>query len=468
VTRRQWAVVWAAFAAMWLVHAWVAEIKHDEVEHLHAAWLMSIGERPFADFLEQHHPTVWLLFAPLCRLVDDPQWLLYATRVFDLLCGAELLVALHRLVKRLVPDAPDAAMWATLLAASSFTFARNMMVVRPDPLMAMLLVVGLEAWVGFVIDGGARRAAWAGLCFGLAIAVLQKAIAIVGLVGAASLVLAVVHRRRALAAGLAVAAGVAAVPVAALVAWMCGLGVWRAFWTWNYDFNRYFYTEATLAEHFSIVDSLSRVVVEDVALWAFGIAGMVAWLRGARRATWTTADDARVILAVALLGYLGALSLNRFPFLQYFVVVVPLWAPFAAPVLARARLARAACFVMLAVCVGFVVDVASNAPERGVQDYVLAHTAPTDTVAMSPPDHPIFRRDASFFWYNGALIGDVYAKYARDRGLPTDILDAWTPPAFVYLDPRYDFYHPYQWQRRAGAFTPTSIPGLLAAPAPAR
>src|ERR1700733_3097722 len=182
MTRKPWTLVWVAFAAMWLVHAWVAEIKHDEVEHLHAAWLMSIGKRPFADFLEQHHPTVWLLFAPLCRLTDDPQKLLYAARVFDLLCGAELLVALHRLVKRLVPDARDPAMWATLLAASSFTFARNMMVVRPDPLMAMLLVVGLEAWVAFMLEGDRRRAAWAGLCFGLAIAVLQKAIAIVGLV----------------------------------------------------------------------------------------------------------------------------------------------------------------------------------------------------------------------------------------------------------------------------------------------
>jgi hypothetical protein len=337
-----------------------------------------------------------------------------------------------------------------------------MMVVRPDPLMAMLLVVGLEAWVAFMLEGDRRRAAWAGLCFGLAIAVLQKAIAIVGLVGASSLVLAVVHRRRALAAGVAVAAAAAAVPVAALVAWMCGLGVWRAFWMWNYDFNRYFYTEATLSEHFSVVDSLSRVVVEDVALWLFGIAGMVAWLRGARRAAWTLADDARVVIAVALLGYLGALAFNRFPFLQYFIVAIPLWAPFAAEVIAMHRAARAACAVMLAVCVALVVDVASNAPERGVQDYVLAHTSPDDTVAVSPPNHPIFREDASFFWYNSALIGDVYARYARDRGTDTAVLDAWRPPALVYLDPKYPFYHPYRWQDHAAAFTPTPMPGLLA------
>jgi hypothetical protein len=458
VTRRRWLVVWGALAALWLVHAWVAEIKHDEVEHLHAAWLLSIGKRPFVDFLEQHHPTVWLLFAPLCRITDSPQWLLYAARVLDLAFAAWLLRCLHRLVQRVVPDA---AMWATLLAASSFTFARNLMVVRPDPLMAALLVAGLDAWVDFTLSRRLKPAALGGLWFGLAIAVLQKALAIVGLVAIATVAIAIVRRRRELLGGLAVAACLAAVPIAALVIWMCAAGVWREFWMWNYDFNRYFYTEATLAEHFSMLDSLARVVAEDVVLWLFGAAGVAIWLRRARHG-WTPADDARVVVLVALVGYLVALAFNRFPFPQYFIVAIPLWAPFAAEVIAMHRAARAACAVMLAVCVALVVDVASNAPERGVQDYVLAHTSPDDTVAVSPPNHPIFREDASFFWYNSALIGDVYARYARDRGTDTAVLDAWRPPALVYLDPKYPFYHPYRWQDHAAAFTPTPMPGLLA------
>ena len=399
---------------------------------------------------------MWLLFAPLCRITDSPQWLLYAARVIDLVFAAELLVALHRLVSRLVPAA---AGWATLLAAASFTFARNLMVVR-RPLMAMLLVVGLDVWVDYMLAPRLKRAALAGLCFGLPSRCCRRRSRSSVWSASRRSRSRSVRRRRELFAGLAVAAGVAAVPIAALVAWMCAIGVWREFWLWNYDFNRYFYTQATLAEHFSIVDSMTRVVLDDVALWLFGVAGLVMWLRRARGA-WAPPDDARVVIAVALLGYLVALAFNRFPFPQYFIVAIPLWAPFAAEVLARSRAAVAACCDARGVRRARRRRRVEHAGARRSGLRARAHDAgrPRRRIAAEPPDLPrgrvvlLVQRRAHRRGLRGLRARPRHRRCGARRVAAAGV--RLPRPALPVLSP-------YRWRDRAAGFTPTPIPDLLA------
>src|SRR5262249_4054839 len=65
MTNRRWLAVWTAIGVTIAWHCWSASFNHDEIEHLHAAWLISIGQLPFRDFLEHHHPTLWFLAPPL-------------------------------------------------------------------------------------------------------------------------------------------------------------------------------------------------------------------------------------------------------------------------------------------------------------------------------------------------------------------------------------------------------------------
>ena len=39
----------------------------DQTEHLHAAYLVSIGQVPYSDFFEHHHPLLWYLLAPILQ-----------------------------------------------------------------------------------------------------------------------------------------------------------------------------------------------------------------------------------------------------------------------------------------------------------------------------------------------------------------------------------------------------------------
>jgi hypothetical protein len=475
-----------SLALLGIFFAWRSDYNHDEVEHLHATWLMSIGLRPYSDFLEQHHPTLWIVFQPLVAHLRSPRLLIFVVRLYDLLLLGALLWTLHRLVRRLFPDA---APWAVLLVIGSYIFTHNMLLYRPDPTMNTLFYAGLLNWAAFLDERKLARAAAAGLLFGLAIAVLQKALVPVGLVGLSAVALMYVDRRaersearclrrggaepdarvdcdrRSLLAGGAAALGAALLPLAGLGAWVLARGIGRDFWFWNYEFNRFFYTRANLSMHFSITDKLIRSIVEDVALWGLGLYGVWRWLRRPRR--WDAGDQIRFTLAVTLFGYLLLLCFNRFPFEQYFIVFLPLWVPFAAEA-GSSMGVRVAAVAMVAITLGQFIDLDDNQAQRRVQDFLLAHTTSEQTIYAAPPYHPIFRRDGSYFWYNGDLIGEASAAYERlrpgtfDQRLLSDEPWRLEPPAFVFLDPRFPSGWPFRWSQRRAAYHPAGVPDLFA------
>src|SRR5262249_41162183 len=109
------------------------------------------------------------------------------------------------------------------------------------------------------------------------------------------------------------------------------------------------------------------------------------------------------------------------------------------------RWAQLACFAMLAISLGQFIDLHDSSPQRQVADYFLSHTAPYAKIYASPPHHPIFRRDRSYFSYTARLTGDAGAEFDRlhphviDRKILDDV--AW-PPELVFLDPDFRSYWP--------------------------
>ena len=52
-------VIWTLFYSSIIVS--------DDVEHLRAAYFVSLGEVPYRDFFEHHHPLLWYVFAPIVK-----------------------------------------------------------------------------------------------------------------------------------------------------------------------------------------------------------------------------------------------------------------------------------------------------------------------------------------------------------------------------------------------------------------
>ncbi len=98
---------------------------------------------------------------------------------------------------------------------------------------------------------------------------------------------------------------------------------------------------------------------------------------------------------------------------------------------------------------------------------VLAHSNPGDRIFVTPPHHPIFRRDAVYFWFSGARTYERLCE-TRDCSPRRDRIDRqqWdrAPPVLVYLDPRYHEYHPpgrSDWITRSEHCRETEVASLF-------
>lgn len=462
--------------ALLIFHAARSGFDHDEIEHLHAAWLVSQGQKPFQDFMEQHHPTLFYLLAPLASLLEgSPRGLVFAGRVLNLALLAALLAILGAVVRPLLRD--GWAAWPSLLLLGCFVFVRNSMEVRPDPWMNLMCFAGFWQWVRYLRSPGRLlHAALAGLCFGAAFAFLPKALYFVGLVGLGTAL--ALHGREAWVRalrGAAVAIGTALIPagVFALALWRGGL--WDDFVFWNYTFNRFHYLETRLGG-VSPMETLMDSFTEDPLLWLGGVFGVGL----AARSVWRREAVPEVTIAAAVtVGFVLAMFRTRWPFSHNLLLMQPLLALLTAVVLERLRAPalRAVAGGLLVLMVVKVCILCSVYTEgKGadvVQRRLLTATEPSTPLAVSPPDNPIFRPNAFFFWYIPEGFARSYLEWCRLHGEVPWRVDAdrrvWQqrPPAYVYVPKGEPTWVPFEFSLHRDAYVETDLPGLyrLAQPA---
>ena len=459
-----------AALALLLLHAAISGCDHDEVQHLHGAFLVSLGKVPFRDFLEQRHPVVYYLLAPAARAFDgSPRALVFAVRAADLVLLAAGVAIFLRLARRQLRD--PAATWPILLPLGCFFFARNSMEVRPDPWMALLCLLALWQWAEFLREGGLRRAALAGLCAGLAVAILQKALAFAGLLALGTVPFALAGReqlRRAVRGG-AVAAAAALLPMAALVVAVRRAGLWDDFVFWNYTFNRFYYL-ATRFDGPSAAAILGVSIAEDPLLWLGGLAGL--WI-AVRRYRDLAARPELGLAAAVVIGILASLAQSRWPFSHNLLLMQPALALLAVVAIEEVQAPRwraAAGIVLLLLIAKLGVLCFTYDEGHGnfrVQQRILAMTGPADPVAAAPPYNPIFRRDSFFFWYVPVNNAQAYAELCRRTACPPGKLEhdaaAWRtdPPTVVYLPADEPSWAPVGFDSHRAEYRQTDVPGLL-------
>jgi 4-amino-4-deoxy-L-arabinose transferase-like glycosyltransferase len=468
--RRTILAVAAATIALLLVHAAISGCDHDEVQHLHGAWLVSQGKVPFRDFLEQRHPVIYYALAPAIRAFEgSPRALIFAIRSLDLLLLVVGLAVFLRLVRPFVPDRD--ALWPVLLLLGCFFFARNSMEVRPDPWMSFFCLLALWQWASYLRGGKLWNAALAGLCIGIAIAILQKAFAFAGLLAIGTIPAALGGRERLVRAtrggGMAIAA--ALVPLAVLVLLVQRAGIWTDFVFWNYTFNGFYYL-ATQYEGPSAAAVVGISVAEHALLWIGGFAGLWLTFRRFRH----LGDQPEIALSAAVvIGILASLFQSRWPFSHNLLLMQPALGVLAVAALEELRDPRwrAAAGVLLVLLVAKVGVMCFTYDEGhgnvAIEDRILALTEPTDPVAAAPPYHPIFRRDSFFFWYVPLNNAQAYLECCRRFGCPPGKVEhdlaAWRidPPAVVYLPADEPSWAPVGFPAYRNQYRATDVAGLF-------
>jgi hypothetical protein len=303
-----WLLAWSLRLAL------TADLNHDDLEHLHSAWLMDQGLMPYLDFFQKQGPLLWGGLGGLFALpMASAGGVLLLARVATWLMLLASCLALYRIgldathSRRLAFLAP-----ALLLASSKLVY--NLVVLRPDSFMLPLWLWSL--YFGLLALKAPRRRLLlaSGFLGGLAGVVLIKALPFVLLCGLALMVVpgsTWCRLRRGLFFG-----GAALVPLLAFAAFLASRGLLAGFWFTNLEFNSFLYTSATPFDP-PPLETLTAILTGllESEPWVPGLllaAPLLVWLRGPKR----THRGEWLLLAQAALGLLLLIP-NRLPFYTY-------------------------------------------------------------------------------------------------------------------------------------------------------
>lgn len=432
--------VWAV-ASLWLLYAW--PFGFDEFEHLHAAWLLSQGSTPYADFVEEHNPLLWVVLQPLLTIWPQDASIIYPARVIIyvalLLSGLVLAGIARELLDR------RAALWTAAIWLSSIPVLVYGFQARPDTLMMLMLLVSVWLLVrrGGAWPGAAPLAA-SGAAWGVAFLFLQKAMLFLPVLG-----ILLLARRDGGWAGIGRCAAWwgagAAAPLVLGAAWLFSRGALGAWWMWGFLFSRTApapppgsRTLGYSLGFYPLVDVATETSTAATLLAILGATRLfLAWRGHEGRSAEPPTPYRNVRLAAALgLGgsavLLASLAIIRRPSPWYLIPVLATLSILAADgvrwCLDLARRYRpgadlpAAVLIALLVVAQPLVWLSSwpgfldeNPLHMRRDAFVRCVAGEDDVVFQGGEEFNLFRRDASAFWYDPF----EQSRRAATLGLPT-------------------------------------------------
>lgn len=133
-------IAYAVYFGLWTVF-FTETGNGDNVEHIHATWLVAQGKIPYRDFFQHHNPLLWYIFAPVIGHFTNVLSLLDAAHAVALGVGLFFLFVVYKLCRRFF-----ASKYATLLSLLIlcppyyYVYCFNY---NPDTFMALFFAAGL-------------------------------------------------------------------------------------------------------------------------------------------------------------------------------------------------------------------------------------------------------------------------------------------------------------------------------------
>ena len=206
----------------------------DNVEHLHATWLVANGKVPYRDFFQHHNPLLWYLFAPVVYLFTDTLTLLDVAHALGVIGGILTFFVVYKICRRFFDVSVLSALTSLLILCPPYYYIYCFNY-NPDTFMALFFACGLY----FLLYYWHQRCLWSIClsfgCFFISFLFTQKILIACFILGILSLY--VFYRQKSSLQDIFLALLLPLLGLLAFIALLYHAGALKLYWLSNYPFN---------------------------------------------------------------------------------------------------------------------------------------------------------------------------------------------------------------------------------------
>ncbi len=206
----------------------------DNVEHLHATWLVANGKVPYRDFFQHHNPLLWYIFAPIVYLSTNVLTLLDIVHALGIAGGILTFSVVYKICRRFFNASFLSTLTALLILCPPYyyIFCFNY---NPDTFMALFYACGLYFLFNFWHKGGLYSLCLSFECFFISFLFTQKILIDCAVLGILSLY--IFYQQKASIKDIILALVLPILSLLLFIAMLYYADALKLYWQSNYPFN---------------------------------------------------------------------------------------------------------------------------------------------------------------------------------------------------------------------------------------
>ncbi|MDD5223692.1 MAG: glycosyltransferase family 39 protein [bacterium] len=398
---------------------------HDEFEHIHSAWYVTINQFPYLDYFEQHHPLLWYLLAPFLILLGLSTQTVMVLRILMFVFILGIAFFTGRIAEQ-VSRSRETGLVASVLLLSSTLFVKSGVEIRPDVPEVFFGLVSILYLFRYFQSARNRDIVFSGLAAAVAFLFLQKIIILL-FCYVVIIIYKIVRNRMAWKPVLLFAAGFS-LP---LILFLGGLII-------SGSLKDYLFTNWIMIfyppEKISPWPLLRWYFPQNFLPWVMAMTATVFIILNRK-----TGGEIKTVVFMFLALFLSVLAVNS-PYAQYYLPVLPLGsiasAYFLTDIFKRTKsgvVLRTAILIIIIAGPAFYLwkeNQKTDCSQLERVDYVLRNSEESDCIYDGDVKFNLFRPDLHYLWFSvgsgkslsryremkknkyfGKYIGDKYISY---------------------------------------------------------
>ncbi len=357
----------------------------DEIEAMHTAWKILMGELIYIDFFQHHHSLYYYLLMPIITIFGETAKSLIFARLYFYAIFLLIVFITYKIAS--IDNNKQISMISVILLLSFTLFSYKAIEIRPDIPQIALILLSIYNFLLFLKNNSTKTLIISAILLGLAFLILQKTIfviAIIGLIQISYLIKKEISIKSFLLFWITF--------LLTLFPYYCYLLLTNNLSTY-FTFNWLLNMEGN--SQFSPIQNLKNSYHQNTLHWIFYFIAILFIPKN-------NYVKFMIIVSVALI---LSLFLVNAPYLQYFIVITPFVSILSAKSMHSLFKNNISIlyFILLLSIIPYLFEfqkTSNNKNDVKRLQYVLDNTNKNDKVFDGNSYINLYRKDIDFFWYS--------------------------------------------------------------------